>query len=192
MDRQQKDKWDAIYAGRSVADVRPAEVLLWYAHLLPTTGTALDLACGLGGNSIFLAHHGLQVCSWDISAQAVNTLRVAAAQQQLAITAEERDVISAPPSAEQVDVLVVSYFLAREICPALSAALKPGGILFYQTFCQDKVTPSGPKNPQYLLAENELLQLFSGLTVRAYREEGGLGDRQQGWRNQALLVAQKN
>jgi len=33
--------------------------------------------------------------------------------------------------------------------------------------------------------------LFSKMKVRVYREESLLGDQQQGWRNQALLVAEK-
>ncbi|MEO2151790.1 MAG: Sua5 family C-terminal domain-containing protein, partial [Thermococcus sp.] len=36
-----------------------------------SSGLALDLACGLGGNSFFLAEQGLQVDAWDISAVAI-------------------------------------------------------------------------------------------------------------------------
>jgi tellurite methyltransferase len=34
---------------------------------LPDDGRALDLACGLGGNSILLAQQGLKVDAWDIA-----------------------------------------------------------------------------------------------------------------------------
>ena len=34
---------------------KPAQVLSDYAYLLPESGTALDLACGRGGNALFLA-----------------------------------------------------------------------------------------------------------------------------------------
>ena len=37
----------------------PCQVLADNVHLLPTTGIALDLACGLGANALLLAQHGL-------------------------------------------------------------------------------------------------------------------------------------
>jgi len=40
-------------------------------HLLPSQGTALDLACGQGGNSQLLAKAGLDVLAWDSSAVAI-------------------------------------------------------------------------------------------------------------------------
>jgi hypothetical protein len=63
--------------------------------------------------------------------------------------------------------------------------------LFYQTFVRDKVSPQGPSNPEFLLAENELLTMFAPLRPRVYREECDLGDISQGLRNEALFVGQK-
>ena len=107
------------------------------------------------------------------------------------MNAQVRDVTKHLPTINSVDVLVVSFFLERELCPALFAAIKPGGLLFYQTYCQQKVTEQGPTNPDYLLADNELLQLFPQMKVRVYREDALLGKHNAGLRNQALLVAQK-
>ncbi|WP_455219313.1 hypothetical protein, partial [Kaarinaea lacus] len=73
----------------------------------------------------------------------------------------------------------------------LIAALKPGGLLFYQTFTQEKVTDTGPGNPKTLLKPNELLALFSSLRILVYREEALVGNVKQGFRNEALLVAQQ-
>ena len=72
------------------------------------------------------------------------------------------------------------------------AALKPGGLLFYQTFTRHKLDKSGPSNPDYLLARNELLQLFAPLTVIYYQEYPAIGDLQRGNRNEAQLIGQKN
>ena len=63
--------------------------------------------------------------------------------------------------------------------------------MFYQTFIQDKPADLGPNNPDYLLAENELLQLFSGIRILVYREEGQVGHVTQGFRGEAMLVGQK-
>jgi 2-polyprenyl-3-methyl-5-hydroxy-6-metoxy-1,4-benzoquinol methylase len=186
-----KNKWDRIYSDRKPAQPQPAEVLLQNRHLLPRQGVALDLACGLGANSLLLAEQGLEVHAWDISSVAIAQLDKLAQQSGLEIHVLERDVSSQPPEPDSVDVLVVTHFLVRAMAADLIAALKPGGLLFYQTFCRDKVYAQGPSNPEYLLKDNELLQLFSGLKVRVYREESLLGNHDQGWRNQAMLVAEK-
>jgi hypothetical protein len=87
--------------------------------------------------------------------------------------------------------VVVSYFLDRALADNIVNALKPGGVLFYQTWCQQKTADRGPSNPEYLLADNELLKLFSDLRPRFYREEALLGDLSRGQRDIAMLVAER-
>jgi len=180
-------KWDARY--REAGTAEATRVLAENRHLLPAAGEALDLACGLGGNALLLARHGLRTTAWDLSPVAIDHLRREAAG--LPLRAEVRDVVAVPPAPGSFDVIVVSRFLERDLCPALMAALRPGGLLFYQTFTRDKAGPGGPTNLDFLLAENELLRLFADLRLRVYREEGSIGDIGQGLRNEALLVAQK-
>ena len=183
-------KWDNRYQATVSNNCEPAQVLSDYGHLLPAQGDALDLACGLGGNTLFLAKAGLRTKAWDISPVAIGRLEQMVRQQGLTVEALVRDVVARPPEPDSFDVIVVSYFLERDLMPAICAALRPGGLLFYQTFTRDKVTDRGPKNPDYLLAENELLRLCQGMRIRVYREEGCLGDVATGLRNEALLVAQ--
>jgi 2-polyprenyl-3-methyl-5-hydroxy-6-metoxy-1,4-benzoquinol methylase len=166
-------------------------VLTQNAHLLPATGCALDLACGLGANALFMAQRGLSVSAWDISPVAIDRLRQVAAQHHLSLQLEVRDVMSQPPALEQFDVIVVTRFLERQLASPLMEALKPGGLLFYQTFITDKVSDRGPDHCAYRLARNELLTLFSWLRILVYREEGLVGTVQQGFRDEALLVGQK-
>ncbi len=183
------EKWNRHYqtAGEAVA----AQVLRENRHLLPGSGDALDLACGRGGNALLLAQHGLRTSGWDISPVAVEQLNTQAAAAKLPLTATVRDVAAQPPVATSFDIIVVSRFLERTLCAALVAALRPGGLLFYQTFTVTKAQAGGPSNPDYLLAENELLRLFADLQLRVYREESCVGNVRQGFRNEAMLVAQK-
>lgn len=183
--------WEARYRDRSAEEAAPAEVLRDNAHLLPETGTALDLACGLGGNAFFLARRGLETFAWDSSPTAVEKFAFASESLGLPLRAEVRDVVERPPEAGCFDVLVVSRFLDRELVPALIEALRPSGVLFYQTFTQDRVTDRGPRSERFRLGPNELLALFSPLRVLAYREEGRVGDLRRGWRDEAALVAYK-
>jgi len=184
-------KWDQIYSQRQLDEQSVSVVLSQNAHLLPASGIALDLACGMGADSLFLAQKGLKVTSWDCSSVAISGLRKKADEKNVAIDAQIRDVIAHPPSKHSVDIMVVSHFLVRNMAEQITDALKPHGLLFYQTFCRTKVSEQGPKNRDYLLEDNELLRLFSALKLRVYREESVLGDPEQGWRNRAMLVAEK-
>jgi len=189
-DSQLQDKWDNRY--RAVSQpVNPPKVLLENIHLLPSSGHALDLACGLGAGARLLAEHGLTVDAWDISAIAIEQLAKVAREQQLSINAVAKNIESSPPEALRYDAILVSHFLVREMAGALVEALKPGGLLLYQTFTRVAVSENGPSNPAYRLADNELLTLFSPLKLRAYREESRLGDLTQGCRDIAMLVGEK-
>ncbi|MBL3599907.1 MAG: class I SAM-dependent methyltransferase [gamma proteobacterium endosymbiont of Lamellibrachia anaximandri] len=185
-----KVMWDQRHAD---PDKQPsaAEVLLQNLHLLPQTGNALDLACGLGGNALELARFGMDVSAWDLSSVAVERLQHLADSEGLVLNAEQKDVEQDPLTENAFDVIVVSYFLDRGLMPALIAALKPGGLIFYQTFTRIAVSDTGPSNPAYRLGDNELIALLSPLSIRFYREENRLGDLSKGLRDVAMIVAQK-
>lgn len=188
-------KWNARY-GNSLAPVPPpAEVLSQGERWLPVfedTGLsegnslrhndvllALDLACGRAGNGHWLAERGFTVSAWDISDVAINDLK--ARKPQLLHDMQTRDVVAMPPDPNSFDVIVVARFLVRSLCPALAAALKSGGILYYQTFTH------GLSNADFLLESNELLSLFAGLKILEYHES----EPDEQGRAEARLVACK-
>ena len=185
-----RQKWDQRHTSAAgVGEV--AAVMAENIHLLPATGSALDLACGRGASAIRLAQAGLRVTAWDLSPVAIERLDSAAREQAVSVDAEVRDVIARPPEPESFDLILVSYFLERGLTPAIIRALRPGGLLFYQTFSIDAVSDCGPSNPAFRLQQNELLALFWPLKVVFYREEGRIGNGQLGTRDIAMLVAQK-
>jgi 2-polyprenyl-3-methyl-5-hydroxy-6-metoxy-1,4-benzoquinol methylase len=168
-----------------------SRVLRENLHLLPQRGDALDLACGLGASALMMARAGLRVQAWDLSQVALDSLAKEASRTGIRISLQCRDVIVSPPQAESFDIIHVSYFLDRGLVPRLIQALRPGGLIFYQTFTRAAVSDTGPSNPEYRLKDNELLHLFPGLLIRCYCEEGRLGDLRSGCRDVALLVAEK-
>lgn len=184
------DKWNRRH-GEAETVGEPTRVLLRNAHLLPRAGRALDLACGRGGSALWLAERGLEVHAWDFSEVGLQRLTAEAGARDLTVTTSQRDVVVSPPEPASFDLILVSYFLERDILPSIEAALRPGGLLCYQTFVQDRVSDLGPSGPAWRFAENELLHAFPGLVVRYYREEGTIGDTSQGIRDIALLVASK-
>jgi 2-polyprenyl-3-methyl-5-hydroxy-6-metoxy-1,4-benzoquinol methylase len=184
------DKWNALYS-QADGDNSVASVLSEHAFLLPQTGTALDLACGLGGNALFLAQQGLAVTALDISSVAINKLSCYALELKLTINACQQQITPDSLKPASFDVIVVSRFLDRNLMNAIIDALKTNGLLFYQTFTCEKATDMPPHNPDYLLAKNELLALFTPLTVVFYQENALIGQHQQGLRNEAQFIGQK-
>jgi len=71
------EKWDEIYTARlahahlALGDLTPNPFLVLAQSYLPKQGRALDLASGLGGDSLFLAEQGLEVDAWDASSFAM-------------------------------------------------------------------------------------------------------------------------
>jgi SAM-dependent methyltransferase len=181
-------KWDTRYRANPALP-SPIPVLADNVHLLPHQGTALDLACGLGANALLLARRGLQTTACDASAEAIARLRDASAQ--LPLHAQVCDLAQERLPSAGYDVICVGHFLDRELCPAIAAALRPGGLLYYQTFTTETVDGTGPSDGRFRLRPNELLHLFPGLLVRFYREEGLLGDTALGVRGLAQMVAQR-
>jgi SAM-dependent methyltransferase len=184
-------KWDQIYSKSDLAFSTAIEVLSENNFLLPKTGLALDLACGLGANAIFLAEHGLAVTAWDTSAVAINKLTAYAALKDLNISACQEKIIPNSLPESLYDVIVVSRFLDRSLSDAIIEGLKPDGLLFYQTFIKEKTSPKPPNNPDYLLRCGEMLEMFSPLKLIFYRENALIGNQLLGLRNEAQFVGQK-
>ena len=195
-----RTKWNNRYEDVHVPN-QVINVLKLNQHLLPAQGKSLDLASGLGGNALRMAELGFSSHAWDISDSAVAKIEEFSQERQLSLAVRQSDISLQSEQElmvqEGFDIIIISRFLLREIIPSVIAALKPGGLIFYQTFVEARVEASLdsadiPNNSHYRLQPNELLELFSGLTLRYYREEGLQGDINYGFRNEAMLVAQKN
>lgn len=190
MQDELRKQWDERHS-KSDGAVKPTEVLLRNRHLLPQSGKALDLACGRGGNALELAKAGLDTYAWDFSPVAIEHLHKEAQSKGLIVQGEIRDVILDPPEPGSFDLIIVTNFLERRLFQPLTAALRPGGLLFYQTFIQEVRLERGPKCTEWRLSNNELLQAFSDLRVHCYREEGFLGEKDSAIADIAMLVASK-
>ncbi len=72
---------------------------------------------------------------------------------------------------DRFDVVSVFNYLHRPLIPILKQSLRPGGIVIYKTYTRKQLQfGTGPKNPDFLLDENELPQLFAGFRHLLYRE----------------------
>jgi SAM-dependent methyltransferase len=152
--------------------MEPARWLVDHAHILPRAGDALDVASGTGRNALWLAARGLRTAAIDRNPAAIAGIREAATRAGLAVRAEIVDLETggAVLPVAAFDLVVVVHYLHRPLFPALNAALRPGGILVYETFTRAQAERGRPTNPAFLLEPGELRQLIAPLDVLVERE----------------------
>ena len=153
--------------------LKPSAWLVDNADLLPSGGRALDVACGRGRHAIWLANRGLDVHAIDRNPEAIAQLTAIAGEAGQKIRATVMDLETDPPPAlglAEYDVVVGFNYLHRPLMPALRAALKPGGRMFYETFTRRQAERGHPRNPAFLLNEGELSALVAPLVVFRSRE----------------------
>ena len=183
--------WNKHYSIRDIDSHEISPVLELNRHLLPATGKALDYACGFAANARWLASNGFTVTAWDASEVAIEKLKKFSSENKLQLNAEVRDLENNPPTKSEFDIIVVSFFLHRPTLRNLYAALKPGGLLLYQTFCGEQRNGRGPSNPEFRLKPGELLEVYKDMQLLYYREDHQYGDTNVGMRDQVMLVAAK-
>ena len=171
----------------------PAGFLLEQAHLLPK-GTILDVACGSGRNALYLAAQGFTIEGVDHDEQALAAVSAEAGRRNLSSLTLRCVDLEANPDLpkEHYDGIVVFFFLYRPLVPVLVQALKPGGVLVYETFLIDNhLRHRHPRRREFCLAHNELLRLAAGLRILHYDEGAHAGGHGDGFAFTARLVAKK-
>ncbi len=150
----------------------PASWLLQNSDLLPWGGKALDVACGAGRNALLLAGAGLSVTAVDRDTGVIARLAQVARRLQLPLQAHASDLEMAGADLGEgaYDLVLVIHYLHRPLFPALVRALRPGGLLLYETFTTAQAARGRPTNPDYLLRPGELAQRVSGLEIVRQRE----------------------
>ena len=182
--------WDERYRQGDPLGRDPASLLLENRRLLPPGGKALDVAMGTGRNALYLASLGFRVTGIDISAVAVERCREEARQRGLSLEAVCADLESYALPEGEYDLVVNFYYLERWLAPRLMAALKPGGVLAFETFTLGQLAYGwGPSAPEFLLRWGELRQMFPELEVLLYRE--GIFDSERGKKAIASLIGRK-
>lgn len=119
---------------------------------------ALDIACGEGRNSIFLAHHGFTVTGLDISEAGIDKAGKWMEHEGLQIDFRLAD-LERYEFTETYDLIINFNFLLRSLIPKEVQALNPCGVLVFDTILEAP-TLQGVHNRQFLLQPGELRTLF--------------------------------
>ena len=155
------------------AGLGPSSWLVENADLLPRSGQVLDLACGRGRHALLLAGAGFPVHAVDADEETIRALQATAARLGMELRAEVLDLevagVELPPRA--YDAILGFHYLHRPLFPLLVRALRPGGVMLYETFTSDQAERAeGPSNPDFLLQPGELERLVQPLEVLRRRE----------------------
>ena len=185
-----RDKWNRVYSENQLVGL-PAAVLTDNDNIIPVKGMALDLACGLGANSLFLEARGFEVHAWDISKVAVSSLAERVNLRQLNIQTRVINITAAALPVESYDLVITSHYLDRSLPPAILNATLSGGLICYQTFTARKKINIGPNNPEFLLRPNELRSFVPNCEILAYKDESQNTNKDHPLSGRAFIIARK-
>lgn len=148
------------FKGHSAQSGRPSAPSPWierWLGLIPPGGTALDLACGSGRHVACLLRHGCRVVAVDRDIAQLGPLARDPGVEAIATDLESG--AGWPLEGRQFDAIVVTNYLHRPLFPNILKALRPGGVLLYETFAAGNERFGKPSNPNFLLRDGELLDV---------------------------------
>lgn len=150
---EDKERWESKYQTKSMPS-EPVKVVEQYAKLA-TGKMALDIACGQGRNTKFLAKQGFVVDALDISPTALKAL-----EGIENISPKEVDFDTYTLEENKYDLIVCTYYLERSLFPQIEKALKEDGILILETFMHHADNTKEPSSRRFMLEEGELEVTF--------------------------------
>jgi len=167
----------------------PRPLVTSHIELLPKGALILDAACGTTSTGRHLASLGWHVIAVDVSLVALQFARARVRDERLPISFADMDLMNPWLPAAWFDVILNLYFLSRPLWEHYRTALKPGGLLFFETYLREKGA-----NPARYLESQELRRAFQDWEILHYLEverEVHSHSGVQGTRWSAQLIARK-
>jgi len=185
-------QWDERYSGDDLVwTSTPNQFLVAESVDLPA-GRAVDLACGEGRNSIWLAEQGWSVTGVDFSPVGLAKAKRFADLWGVEVTWVESAIEAWDPPAEGFDLVIMLYLQLPQ--PARSAALvsaasavAPGGTLLVVAHDADNLTRGygGPPDPDVLYRVSDVTEaaVDAGLSVERAEQANRVVDTDDGPRD---------
>ncbi|MFA5232929.1 MAG: methyltransferase domain-containing protein [Sulfurimonas sp.] len=162
--QEDKQRWNERYLDNPMPQEVSPLVEKYIGHA--KVGHAIDVACGTGRNTHYLADLGFTVDAVDISDYALNKVKKSAMINKI-----DTDLDKYNLTPNKYDLIVNVNYLNRRLVSQMKDALKGGGVLIFETFIVAHGDFKMPTtNLDYLLRKNELLHSFIGLDVIYYEE----------------------
>jgi tellurite methyltransferase len=164
----------------------PRQLLQDYTYILPSGGLAFEAAMGMGNDIPFLLEKKYQVLAVDRSEVAVKYVH----RHFSSVWTVLADLSRFRLPDNTFNLICNFYYLERDLCLQYYRALKPGGILLFETLADEMLTIKPDISPERLLKPGELPVLFSDLDIIHY-SEGWIESDHGGRKAVASLVGRK-
>lgn len=184
------ERWDNKYSEEkdSWLGNQPHPLLLDYADLISTNGLILDAASGVGADAFYLAQKGHKLIAMDISYVGLHAAQERFRKHRLEYNGAVVDLSTAWVPTEAFDAILNFYFLERATFPVYRRALKPGGLLFFETF-QKNEHPR--RHPEHYLDPGELIATFADFEILKYEQMENTSAKGNSGKTIIQMVARK-
>ncbi|MGA2530850.1 MAG: class I SAM-dependent methyltransferase [Acidimicrobiales bacterium] len=167
-----RERWDERYGVEElIFKSEPNRFLVEEVESLKP-GRALDLACGEGRNSVWLAGKGWKVTGVDFSPVGLAKATRFASERGVEADWVEADVVEWQPPSAAFDLVLVMYLHlpAEQRCRVLAhakAALVPGGVLLVLAHDRSNLLEGtgGPQDPVVLCGPEDLVEALPGFRI---------------------------
>jgi 2-polyprenyl-3-methyl-5-hydroxy-6-metoxy-1,4-benzoquinol methylase len=204
--------FDGVYrSSASFYGDQPSPSLVQYLdkYHVSGAGAGLDLGCGQGRNTLFLARRGFAMTAVDASSEAIARLGETADRRRLNVAGKVADLAGLELEPERYRLIVANTSLdhlganeGEALARQMAAALEPGGYLFVSVFmvndpgcdAQGRVASETASYVKHYYQSGELRRQFSALILLAYQEEYALdvGHGQPHYHGIARLFARRD
>lgn len=172
---QDRQRWDQVYRERAEGDYPPPDPLL-FEYTPPINDEAehraLDLACGLGQNGLWMAAQGYTVDMLDISRVALLRVQDEMGRRKVhSANLYQVDLDAHTLTADTYEIVCVFRYLKRDLFTQLRHTVRPGGRIVYETFNQRYRDDVPAFNPAFLLEVGELAGYFADWKI-LYNADG--------------------
>lgn len=145
----------------------PSPFVLKFLSRTKPGGHVLDLACGKGRHTRACLEQGFEVTAVDIDTRGLNDLE---GTLKLHIIAADLESDPWPLGDATFDAVIVSNYLWRPLFHNIQEAVAQGGLLLYETFAAGNERYGKPSNPDFLLRQGELEEVFAeGFKILHYQ-----------------------
>ncbi len=191
MSQQDQLKWDKKYTENDtlLGFREPSPLLTQFISEAPAK-RALDIACGTGRNTLYLAAQGFEVDALDISAVALQELtqHMEKVTDLASIHTQLVDLDTYTPPLSSYDLIIQTNFLDRRLIPLLASSLTKGGLLIIETYMLDPENEKKGSNESYLLKPGELPTYFDQHYEVLYYDEFWNRGENYRMRKQGIVV----
>jgi tellurite methyltransferase len=165
MAAQDRVRWDQVYKDRTDDPYPPPDPLLFEFTPPVLDGEehrALDVACGVGQNGLWLSAQGYLVDMVDVSRIALLRAQEVMTEREIrSVNLYQADLDTYEFPAETYHLVCVFRYLKRDMFPHLRQCVRPGGRIFYETFNRGYLDIVPGFNPAFLLEVGELAGYFA-------------------------------